>query len=285
MSLEDLVKEWLSARGHQEPDEREDKRTMDQIIADACFLTKNKSQMLFATRINREIDAVTFNDWDDMYGWLLGLAPNGLGPVSVFTVATALGEALKIPRTSLYLRGDIRTAWNKLHGTRRVPEVDGKVPAELLPDVFRGMTAQAIEAFLQFNIDRLEPWLRSGQRVPDWLAQARANLGPEDAVRLDQALAIIGDRDLTTEAPVALLSITEDLVDRFAAAMKTKLLVAQLIYGYADGWVDPTWHAHCLEQFRHHIAKGDPVDVANYCAFMYHHEWPTNGKWEGDGAP
>lgn len=288
MTLEEMIRDWKGRPPKKAPDDL----PLYEAIDAACAKTGNKSQRVFATRINREIDCVTLNNWDDMYTWLLGLAPPGLGPVSVFAVADRLGHALGLPRTSLYLRGDIRLAWNKLHGTRRVPEVDGRVPAELLPEQFQGMTADAIEDMLLFHLHQLKPWLAKSQKSepPDWLRRARLYLEPKEQERLDRALVIIGDRQIVTSEWVRLIKVTEELVDRFAEAMKTKLLVAQLLYGYYDGWKDTTWHATCLDQFHSHIAKGDPVDVANYCAFMYHHAWPTNGKpggagWPGDSAP
>jgi hypothetical protein len=277
LTLQDMVDSWSIGDRRVDPE-----KTLSQVIDDACAETRNKSGALFGQRIKREIDALTFTDWLDMHNWLTGIAPNGFGPVSVMVVATRLGHALNIVRRHLCLQGKVRLAWNKLHGTRRSPEVRGWVPPELIPaPLSRLDCAEDIEALMLFHIDQLEPWL--ARKLPDWLAGARATMSPADAARLDRAFVIIGDRPITCEQ-ARLLDVTTDLVDRFAEAMKTKLLVAQLRYGYYDGWASNDWHAACLEQFQNHIAKGDPVDVANYCAFMYHHEWPTNGKWEGDGG-
>lgn len=57
------------------------------------------------------------------------------------------------------------------------------------------------------------------------------------------------------------------LTDAFAEAMRAKL------YANADcqaGWADESWS---IEQIKaaliEHIDKGDPVDVANFCAFWW----------------
>lgn len=78
---------------------------------------------------------------------------------------------------------------------------------------------------------------------------------------------------------------TRDLVTRFSAAMAEKLLKAQRKYGYSDGWADAGWLDECRQHLRQHVAKGDPLDVANYCAFLWHHGASTTapGAPEADG--
>ena len=71
---------------------------------------------------------------------------------------------------------------------------------------------------------------------------------------------------------------TERLVNDFCSALKDKLLAAQIKYHYDDGWRDSNWQQECLKKFKSHIEKGDPRDVAAYCAFMWFHGWTTNGK-------
>ncbi|HEY3599722.1 MAG TPA: hypothetical protein VGL08_19675 [Paraburkholderia sp.] len=65
------------------------------------------------------------------------------------------------------------------------------------------------------------------------------------------------------------------LVRRFTGALAAKLLVAQRKYGYGASWADDDWQDKCRADLMKHIAKGDPRDVAAYCAFMWHHSWPT----------
>lgn len=73
------------------------------------------------------------------------------------------------------------------------------------------------------------------------------------------------------DAPGGLHPATFSLVQRFANAMALKLLCAQRKYGYSDGWMSPDWMDECRAKMLEHISKGDPRDVANYCAFLWHH--------------
>lgn len=70
---------------------------------------------------------------------------------------------------------------------------------------------------------------------------------------------------------------TTDLVDRFAAELKSKLAKAEAKYGYAADWLNPDWQSELIESLAEHIHKGDPRDVAAYCAFAWHHGWPVSG--------
>jgi len=79
-----------------------------------------------------------------------------------------------------------------------------------------------------------------------------------------------------TEQDPKLHPDTEDLVDRFAQALKGKLLAAQIKNGRTNDWKEDDWKDDCREQMRHHLDKGDPLDVAAYAAFHWHHDWPTS---------
>jgi hypothetical protein len=64
---------------------------------------------------------------------------------------------------------------------------------------------------------------------------------------------------------------TSQLVDSFAIALKSKLSAAEKKYGYTDGWKQTAWMDECRAKLREHLDKGDPRDVAAYCAFLWHH--------------
>ncbi|WP_206186968.1 hypothetical protein [Yersinia massiliensis] len=68
---------------------------------------------------------------------------------------------------------------------------------------------------------------------------------------------------------------TKALLLVFASAMAVKLHKAEQKYGHSNTWMKNDWRDKCLEDFNLHIRKGDPLDVANYCAFMHYHGWPT----------
>lgn len=75
--------------------------------------------------------------------------------------------------------------------------------------------------------------------------------------------------------PAGLHPHTVNLVARFAAALADKLAKAERKYGYSDGWADADWMDECRAKLIEHVAKGDPRDVAAYCAFLWHHNERT----------
>lgn len=76
--------------------------------------------------------------------------------------------------------------------------------------------------------------------------------------------------------PAGLHEDTASLVGRFAEALAKKLHAAEKKYGYTNRWQDDDWQMKCAEKLIEHIEKGDPRDVAAYCAFMWHHGWRTS---------
>ncbi|WP_254213464.1 hypothetical protein [Burkholderia multivorans] len=75
--------------------------------------------------------------------------------------------------------------------------------------------------------------------------------------------------------PAELNHDTAKLVRRFARALANKLLAAQRKYGYSDNWMRDGWADECRAELMRHIHKGDPRDVAAYCAFLWHHNEST----------
>lgn len=75
--------------------------------------------------------------------------------------------------------------------------------------------------------------------------------------------------------PADLHPDTQKLVADFSTALAEKLHKAQLKYGHSDNWSYANWEIECQTAFHEHIAKGDPRDVAAYCAFMWFHGWKT----------
>lgn len=78
--------------------------------------------------------------------------------------------------------------------------------------------------------------------------------------------------------PAGLHADTRYLVKRFAEALAHKLYDAEKKYGYDNGWSGSAWEGECRERLYEHVQKGDPLDVANYCAFMWHHGWSTKAN-------
>lgn len=69
---------------------------------------------------------------------------------------------------------------------------------------------------------------------------------------------------------------TKQLVFDVSAALEEKLRKAQNRYGYTNGWLTDDWEDGCREDLMKHIAKGDPLDVIAYAAFMWKRGWRTS---------
>lgn len=116
----------------------------------------------------------------------------------------------------------------------------------------------------------------------EWVRDARAMLNQAHEPATDntaqQFEALASVHSTPTAAPIipeGLHPDTADLVIRFATALAEKLHRAEQKYGHANGWMSTGWYDECLQQLWDHIEKGDPRDVAAYCAFMWHHGWVT----------
>lgn len=83
---------------------------------------------------------------------------------------------------------------------------------------------------------------------------------------------------VTLNLPSGLDPETARLVHLFAEALGRKLYKAQQKYGYRNGWAMDNWETECRAQLRAHMRKGDPRDVAAYCAFMWRHGWSTSAS-------
>lgn len=140
-------------------------------------------------------------------------------------------------------------------------KVTGKTPAFL----FSGWGASLTEperAVVENRLpNRAEVERLAAQAAPTADRWHDATLPPE----IEQRLAPW----LTNGA--ALHPATVNLVVRFARALSKKLAAAETKYGYSDGWLSPDWMDECRSKLMEHIAKGDPRDVAAYCAFLWHH--------------
>ncbi|HIC9937231.1 hypothetical protein [Klebsiella michiganensis] len=90
--------------------------------------------------------------------------------------------------------------------------------------------------------------------------------------------ALVEVLEKAQQAPIMPLGLhpdTQKLVADFCTALAEKLYKAQLKYGYDTDWKQDGWPSQCQAHFHQHIAKGDPRDVAAYCAFMWWHGWST----------
>ncbi|WP_324724988.1 hypothetical protein [Klebsiella variicola] len=94
----------------------------------------------------------------------------------------------------------------------------------------------------------------------------------------NNVIALVEALEKAQQVPVMPLGLhpdTQKLVTDFCTALAEKLYKAQLKYGYDADWKQDGWTSQCQAHFHQHIAKGDPRDVAAYCAFMWWHGWST----------
>ncbi|MCY1798502.1 ead/Ea22-like family protein [Klebsiella pneumoniae] len=110
----------------------------------------------------------------------------------------------------------------------------------------------------------------SKERPHDAMFIALAN--PANVLALVEA---IEKAQQAPSMPLGLHPDTQKLVADFCTALAEKLYKAQLKYGYDTDWKQDGWPSQCQAHFHQHIAKGDPRDVAAYCAFMWWHGWST----------
>lgn len=85
-------------------------------------------------------------------------------------------------------------------------------------------------------------------------------------------------RKITISVPAKLHPSTRRLVREFATAMAEKLRAAEQKHGYSTDWKRDSWRSELREELFRHVAKGDPLDVANYCAFAWARGWTTCGR-------
>lgn len=72
----------------------------------------------------------------------------------------------------------------------------------------------------------------------------------------------------------------EQLVTDFSEALRAKLRASSEKYGYNDDWAKDGWEHSLSEQLLDHVIKGDPRDVAAYCAFAWYHGWSVKPSIE-----
>lgn len=80
------------------------------------------------------------------------------------------------------------------------------------------------------------------------------------------------------------------LVEKFSTALLDKLCQSERKYEWNGGWFLDNWADDLRKRVREHLEKGDPRDVAAYCAFAWHHEWsladkPRDGSGEARPTP
>lgn len=151
------------------------------------------------------------------------------------------------------------------------PEVDSRL---IVPEGFVLVPREPTEAMLAAAAARIKEVTTTIEAGP----AKGATLVREphyNAYRAMLAAAPAAQGPASLQIPTRLDPHTADLVARFASALAEKLLAAQDKYGYSHGWINDDWMDECRAELVRHVAKGDPRDVAAYCAFLWHHDERT----------
>lgn len=138
------------------------------------------------------------------------------------------------------------------------------------PEVVRELARIALTAMQQEPVERV-----TADQMQRVCMEATRHIGKYAAMAREVNKLL---RRTTPPAPVMPAELhpdTQNLVADFCTVLAEKLYKAQLKYGYDADWKQDGWHTQCLSHFHQHIAKGDPRDVAAYCAFMWYHGWKT----------
>lgn len=86
--------------------------------------------------------------------------------------------------------------------------------------------------------------------------------------------------DFDTPLANDLHPVTQDLVNRFAEALAVRLAKAQREHGYTDNWARDDWMDECRQKLAEHAQRGDPLNVAAYTAFLWHHGQTVMAPYE-----
>lgn len=152
-----------------------------------------------------------------------------------------------------------------------------KKQIETAADIIRDLTDK-----LEAERQRVADLVREKENATYEWGEAQSNYdSAKSKIRsLEAELAALKGDQVPVVLPEDLHPQTAKLVINFASALAEKLHKAEQKYGYSDTWMQPHWQIKCLDDFKHHVSKGDPRDVAAYCAFMWYHGWSTAVKGE-----
>jgi hypothetical protein len=111
-----------------------------------------------------------------------------------------------------------------------------------------------------------------GYHAMPWIAHTQAERLALEAAKLLRQIPSEPEQEDSTADELA--QPIHDLVNRFMQAARAKLLASEAKYGWNNAWLRTDWRELLVTHMHQHIAKGDPLDVAAYCMFAWHHGWP-----------
>lgn len=118
---------------------------------------RKQDRDLFARRIQNELSYINIIHFDELHDLLEEIAPHGIGPVTIYDVATRIAAYMKLPVKSLYLHAGVRIGLHRLYGRRMFP--DNRIEITLLPKALLRLDPDTIEDFLCTFKEQLHPGL------------------------------------------------------------------------------------------------------------------------------
>lgn len=102
-------------------------------------------------------DSTTFDELHD-YCEAIASDLDGIGPVTIYDVATRIAAYMKLEVESLYLHAGVRIGYQLLYG-RRSPDLK-RIPRRDLPEQLQRIPADECEDMLCAYREFLQPWLK-----------------------------------------------------------------------------------------------------------------------------
>ena len=154
----------------------------------------------------------------------------------------------------------IESAENPLQDMKLTPETEASEPKFKVGDkVYVGLTGRIVQVTVIIDNDVVS--------VANKNNEVRAGVPhichatPENYERLQATFT-----DIEFERPPTQEDVDNEAVDKLARAMKNKL-AKKREQGY-HGW-ETCKHGDLVQLLINHVDKGDPIDVANFCAFLF----------------
>lgn len=101
-------------------------------------------------------------NFDELHDSLVSLAPAGIGPVTIYDVATRIAAYLSMDVCSLYLHAGVKEGWQILTGEKEKRE---RIPRSELPAELRRLPTDEVEDLLCCYRETLRPWLKKPELV------------------------------------------------------------------------------------------------------------------------
>lgn len=99
------------------------------------------------------------SSFDKLYDALDAIKPEGIGPVTLYDVATRIAAFMQLEVRSLYLHAGVRIGWCLLHGSRSPAQL--RIERSDLPGPLLRLPTDEIEDMLCAYREFLKPWLKS----------------------------------------------------------------------------------------------------------------------------